>query len=266
MSLENLFSDIWKQYTELNPDAFRIHSLLEDSGEQVLNDHIAYRTLNHPELGIGRIAKVFKDFGYEERGEYFFKAKKLYAIHMENAKDPTQPKIFISELELEKVSEELQDEMNQIVLQIPKEKLEGNECCTLGRLWEASHSTYQKLYKESEYAAWFYAYGFCANHFTVNLNALKNFNEISELNQFLMEKGFQMNDSGGLVKGSPTDYLEQSSTMAFQKEVDFSDGNFQVPSCYYEFAKRYPLNDGKLYQGFVAQSADKIFESTNQRS
>ncbi len=32
---------------------------------------------------------------------------------------------------------------------------------------------------------------------------------------------------------------------------------------FYEFAKRYPTANGKLYQGFVAASADKFFESTN---
>lgn len=266
MSLENLFDRIWKQYTELNPDAFRIHSLLEENGETVENDHIAYRTLNHPHLGIEKLAKIFRSYGYEQKGEYHFEAKKLFAIHLENIEDPAKPKIFISELLLGEFSQELQDEMNKLVLQIPDEKLEGEDYCTAGRLWDASHATYQKLYKESEYAAWFYAYGFCANHFTVNLNALKSFNEIAELNQFLMEKGFAMNDSGGLVKGTPQDYLEQSSTMAFQKELDFTDGHFTVPSCYYEFAKRYPLENGKLYQGFVAKSADKIFESTNQRS
>ncbi len=37
----------------------------------------------------------------------------------------------------------------------------------------------------------------------------------------------------------------------------------EIPSCFYEFAKRYPQADGELYTGFVAASADKIFESTN---
>ena len=82
----------------------------------------------------------------------------------------------------------------------------------------------------------------------------------------MIEQGFKMNKSGGLVKGSPSQFLEQSSTMAYQKEVKFEEGPYEVPSCYYEFAKRYPLlpDSKKLYQGFVAQSADKIFESTNK--
>ncbi|MGB1300776.1 MAG: DUF1338 domain-containing protein, partial [Pseudoalteromonas tetraodonis] len=35
--------------------------------------------------------------------------------------------------------------------------------------------------------------------------------------------------------------------------------------CFYEFAIRYPKPDGEIYTGFVAASADKIFESTNAR-
>lgn len=265
MELKVFFETIWAQYVELNPEALKIHKLLNSKGDEVLNDHVAYRTLNHPKLGIESLAKFFKKLGYEEKGEYHFEAKKLYAIHLEHLKDPKMPKVFISELLLEKCSKELQTVMNQIVEKIPNTVLNEKTLCTAGRLWPASYITYQSLYKESEYAAWFYAYGFCANHFTVNLNNLKSFKEVKDLNSFLISQGFAMNDSGGLVKGTPQDYLEQSSTMAYEKKLKFDDGEFKVPSCYYEFAKRYPMQDGKLYQGFVAKSADKIFESTNQR-
>jgi hypothetical protein len=46
-------------------------------------------------------------------------------------------------------------------------------------------------------------------------------------------------------------------------EFNFVEGTFEIPSCYYEFALRYPDTDGKLYSGFIAKSADKIFESTD---
>ena len=74
---------------------------------------------------------------------------------------------------------------------------------------------------------------------------------------------FKLNSSGGEVKGSKEVYLEQSSILANNIEVSFQDGKLIIPACFYEFAKRYPMADGKLYQGFVAASADKIFESTN---
>ena len=79
----------------------------------------------------------------------------------------------------------------------------------------------------------------------------------------LKENGFELNNSGGEIKGSKEVLLEQSSTLADKIEVEFSDNKLIIPSCYFEFAKRYAMKDGSLYQGFVAQSADKIFESTD---
>lgn len=108
-----------------------------------------------------------------------------------------------------------------------------------------------------------YAFGFCANHFTVNVNAFKKFKEINDVNELLHQHHFKLNSSGGLIKGTPADHLEQSSTMAEEIDVNFAEGTYKIPSCYYEFAKRYPLANGQLYTGFVAASADKIFESTD---
>ena len=51
--------------------------------------------------------------------------------------------------------------------------------------------------------------------------------------------------------------------MANQVSVEFKQGKYTIPNSFYEFAKRYPTEDGKLYQGFIAKSADKIFESTD---
>jgi len=47
--------------------------------------------------------------------------------------------------------------------------------------------------------------------------------------------------------------------------VTFSDTEHTIPGCFYEFAKRYPQSNGSLYQGFIAASADKIFESTDNK-
>ena len=47
------------------------------------------------------------------------------------------------------------------------------------------------------------------------------------------------------------------------QSVKFDEGTLQIPSCYYEFALRYPMTNGELYMGFIASSADKIFESTD---
>ena len=142
--------------------------------------------------------------------------------------------------------------------------IQSEEILTCGRPWKMNHKVYAKLAEVSEYASWVSAFGFRPNHFTVNINALKKFKNIKQVNDFIKANGFELNAAGGEIKGSPQEMLEQSSTMAKEVQVAFLDGTFGVPACYYEFARRYPLPSGELYQGFIAKSADKIFESTNR--
>lgn len=263
MSYQSLFTTLWQDYTKRNPHALKVHQLFSAEGEKIINDHIAFRTFNLPTINIDQLAKFFIALGYEECGTYEFPVKKLFAKHYEH-KDLDAPKVFISELLLEKFSSNLQNTIKTCMAKIPTEALKSEAFLTSGTYWQPlSYSVYKDLLAESEYAAWMYVFGFCANHFTVNINGFKKFKEISELNSFLLDHHFKLNSSGGLVKGTPADYLEQSSTLAEEVDVKFSEGIYKIPSCYYEFAKRYPLANGKLYSGFVAASADKIFESTD---
>ncbi|MES3038231.1 MAG: DUF1338 domain-containing protein [Bdellovibrionota bacterium] len=264
MDLQNFLSDMWKDYCDINPQAAKIHQLLTAQGEKVVNDHIALRTFNHPRLGgIKSMAKHFLDLGYIEKDEYFFKEKKLYARHYEH-KDGKQPKIFISELELEKMSPFVQKTVDQVVSQMDTSIMQTPKFIMAGRPWEMNSMTYEKLALESEYASWVAAWGFRPNHFTVSVNHLNKFKHLPTLNTFLKAQGFKLNGSGGEIKGTPRDYLEQSSTMAADVPITFNDGSRKIPGCYYEFALRHRLPNGEYYQGFVAKSADKIFESTNR--
>lgn len=262
-ALETYLNTMWNDYCQMNPQAKEIYNSFVQTGETIINDHIALRTINHPRLGIQSLAQHFIKYGYHEVGEYFFTEKKLYAKHYEN-KNPDMPKIFISELELQKVSPFICETMNQIVNSISDETIQDEDFVFSGRHWPITHSIYEKLAAESEYASWVYAYGFRPNHFTVSINHLKNFHDIQKINEFIKSRGFKLNASGGEIKGTPSELLEQSSTMAGEVPVQFGDGVYSIPACYYEFAKRYPLANGRLYQGFIAKSADKIFESTNK--
>lgn len=262
-ALQDLLTAMWKDYCDLNPAARRIFDLFTEQGETVLNDHIALRTFNHPKLGIKSLAKTFEKYGYVKKNDYIFKEKKLYALHFEHPNE-TLPKIFISELELEKMSPFVRETLSGMAEKISDATIQSDRFSMGGRPWDVSYSTYQKLADESEYASWVAAYGFRPNHFTVNVNALQKFQDLNTLNSFVQKQGYKLNSSGGVIKGTPEQFLEQSSTMAEEIEVSFSDGRFKIPGCYYEFAKRYKLPNGKLYQGFVAASADKIFESTDR--
>ena len=264
-TMENLLDKLWTNYCKINLQAQAIYDLLQAQEERVVNDHIAFRTFNHPKVCIDRLARVFKDFGYKAAGEYAFSEKKLAAKHFEHD-DIGYPKIFISELKIELLSSEIQSIIQALVEQVEEKVTFQWDFTASGRPWKPiTYACYEQLRKESEYAAWMAAFGYHANHFTVLVNALKQFKTLTDLNQFLKDNGFQLNSSGGEVKGSPSVYLEQSSTLADPVIVEFTDGRKEIPGCYYEFAKRYPLPNGTLFQGFVAQSADKIFESTDKK-
>ena len=264
-NVNELFTNLWQNYLSVTPSAVKVHELLGSTQQNdVVNDHIALRTFNLPKVGLEKLAKHFKAVGYKECGTYNFEAKKLYAKHFEHS-DPNQPKVFISELLVEEFSQELQSTIKNLVEQIDEDAITADNFLYSGRHWEIDSATYESLLKESEYAAWTAAWGFRANHFTVSINALNNFDTIEAVNDALKQAGFPLNTTGGEVKGSPEVLLEQSSTLADSARLAFKDGEKNIPSCFYEFALRYPMADGKLYTGFVAASADKIFESTNAR-
>jgi hypothetical protein len=262
MTPDVLFESLWQDYIQrLCPSAAKVHQLLQED-ESLINDHIALRTFNVEPLGIETLAKPFLAIGYKACGDYLFESKKLVAKHYEHP-DPKQPKVFISELKVEECSPELQAIVAKLAAQVDADKLADSAFLHGGRLWDLSFADYQVLAKESEYASWLAAHGYGANHFTVSVNQLNQHDEVKQVNDHLRQAGFVINESGGEVKGSPEVLLEQSSTMADKVPVNFTEGSEIIPGGFYEFAKRYPMENGELYPGFVAASADKIFESTN---
>ena len=264
MNYTDIFDRLWKDYTTQNPSTKKVYDLFVSEGETVINDHIAFRTFNHPLINIDALAKVFIKNGYILKGDYRFEQKKLLAKHFEHTSDPLAPRVFISELLTEEFSDYLQSTVKDWIGRIPPALLESDELIYSGNIsGTPCREVYEHLRIESEYAGWLYVNGFCANHFTVSINNLKKYDSVQKVNAFLKANGFLMNDAGGEIQGTPAELLEQSSIKAGMIRVEFSEGDFEIPGCYYEFARRYPDADGKLYSGFIAKSADKIFESTN---
>ena len=262
--LDTFFGNLWQDYINITPSAHKIHALLSDGVTPIINDHVAFRTFNQSPVGLSTLAQHFEAMGYEEKGHYHFAQKKLDAKHYEHP-DETQPKIFISELRVEDFSKELRTTVDGLLQQMDSKATSSNSFLYSGRHWQLSYKQYQELLQESEYAAWVAAWGYRANHFTIGVDYLTRFGNLERVNDALKEAGFVLNTSGGEIKGGPDVFLAQSSTMADQVQVAFSDQTVTLPSCFYEFAQRYQLPDGKRYQGFVEASADKIFESTTDK-
>ncbi len=262
MIVAELLDALWRDYVATTPQAERIHRLLAERGEVVLNDHVALRTWGLPGITIADVARPFEALGWELQPDHYrFPDKKLVARYWRHP-DPGLPKVFISELRVAELSAGAHQIIERLVRQIP-----AGFALTpwAGRPWTVRRAEYESLLLESEYAAWVAAFGFRVNHFTVSVNALTTFPDLPSLNAFLVDHGFALNQAGGAIKGTPAERLEQSSTLADTIAVDLAGETVRIPSCYYEFARRYPLPNGELFHGFVPASADRIFESTNVR-
>jgi hypothetical protein len=267
MELDGLFAFFWRDYELLAPDGHRILRLMEDRGERVVNDHVAFRTYDLDPIQLKALARPFEALGYRPSGDYDFPEKKLRArsfLHPE----PGRPRVFISELKTAEFSPWLQETVRGLAAAVPAERTATSAIFTTVPSWPAvPHATYQRLLEESEYAGWVSAFGLRVNHFTVSWNDLTTFSSLEAFNAWLLENGVRLNESGGRIKGTPRVLLEQSSTVAHKIAWTFAGGEMrEIPSCYYEFARRYPdPATGRLYDGFVAKSADRIFESTDTR-
>ncbi|NRA40300.1 MAG: DUF1338 domain-containing protein [Planctomycetes bacterium] len=249
-----LFDVLWQDYISLNPQAESIKQILADRGDSAVNDHIALRTINEKHCDIDQLAQPFIEMGYAYSDtEYIFHEKHLRARHLFKEASPL---VFISSLQLSDLSAQSAKILGSMV--------EGHkpDVMSCARPWECSIEDYELLQKESEYGAWFAAFAWRANHFTIDVNALNSFEHIDELCVFLQAQGYQLNESGGIIKGLEEQGLRQASTMAARQVVEFSDGELEIPTCYVEFAQRYEI-EGKIFREFIAASADKIFESTD---
>jgi len=265
--MDAIIQQLWKNYLHSTPTVKKVKNTLQLENYDSFCDHIAFRTLCTRKLGITKriagdfgIEKLSKKFllqGYTIQQEYFFKKKKLKAIHLEKK---NAPKIFISELLLDQCSIFLKNTLLKAFDTCKNEEV----ILTKGRCWDVSYKVYKELERESEYAAWLYVHGHRVNHFTINVNQLEKYS-IEDVCMQLKTSGIHLNTSGGTIKGNESIGLKQASTLADSILVKFKDVTkaIRIPSCYVEFAERFKINN-KQFNGFITNSADKIFQSTNR--
>lgn len=287
-TLDTILNGLFKTYFERVPDVKKITNAMIKKGwvssqKDIINDHVAFRTLGVKNLGIASFEKIFLAHGYLKKEFYSFEAKKLnaywYAPPNEN-----QPRIFISELRVEELSKEAQDiiykytenittdPVDLLDLNTPKQVVEFFE----KPLWKLpTLSDYNTLLNESEYAAWVLYNRYYLNHYTISVHELPNgYDRLEKFNEFLVALGIKLNDAGGVIKTSKDGLLLQSSSVAEMITARFEGNDSQeIAGSYVEFAERKVLSefsglDPKLISskhrrdGFETANADKIFEST----
>jgi uncharacterized protein (DUF2132 family) len=267
MKPADFFASLWDHYTDVTPQAQRIQQLFQSYGENVLNDHVAFRTFNNSPVSLEKLEPQLEALGYVAYGAFTFENKHLKARCYKHKADADSPKVFLSELLVEELPAECQDIIAKFIAQIPGDAVQSPAIFWAGKLWDTpTEAEYLTLAEHSEYAAWLSTMGLQANHFTVSINHLQKFPTIEDVNTLLLSEGYALNQVGGLVKGTPDSFLEQSSTMADKVEYTFTDGQQKtIPSCFYEFARRHTMPNGVLFDSFIEGNADKIFDSTSTK-
>lgn len=285
-TLDGVLGGLMRRYGERVPDVGAILQSMVEEGlisraEDVENDHIAFRTMGVPHLGIASLEKIFLHLGYERRDPYNFPGKKLDAFWY-SPPEPNYPRIFISELRVGELSDEAQRIIGSYTDEVkgdPVDALDLDSAAEIDdflhkALWHLpTYADFEVLAQESEYAAWVIYNRYYLNHFTVSVHNLpEGYSTVDAFNSFLESRGFRLNDSGGKAKRSPDGLLIQSSTVAEMISATFAEGDaHQISGSYVEFAERRALpgfegqqglSREQRREGFEAGNADKIFEST----
>lgn len=287
-TLDIILNALFNKYRENVKDVKKITQELIDRGviqrqSDIVNDHIAFRTLGVKHLGIQSLEKIFIRHGYQQKDRYHFESKKLDA-NWYAPPSSEYPRVFISELRVHELSASAQKIINKYTRSItgdPVNALDLNDGNAVGSflhkpLWETpTKEEYGTLLKESEYAAWVIYNRYYLNHYTISVHALpEGYNTLEEFNRFLEETGIILNTAGGKIKISKDGLLRQSSSVSALKKARFSCGQTaEIAGSYVEFAERkvlpqyrhLPLSQIKSVhrrEGFETQNADKIFEST----
>ena len=288
IALDKVLDGLMTRYKERVPDvAAIINAMIKENiiqqAADIENDHIAFRTMGVPQLGIQSLEKIFLHYGYQKRDAYYFPEKKLDA-YWYAPPSPQYPRIFISELRVKDLSPEVQQIITSYTNEVatdPVDRLNLDDAAAVDQflhsgLWRLpTWADFQTLAAQSEYAAWVIYNRYYLNHFTVSVHNLKDgYNTIADFNRFLERNGFVLNNAGGKIKTSPDGGLSQSSTVAEMIDATFAGGEVhKISGSYIEFAERRVLPQfahlphdqvQRIHrrEGFEAGNADKIFEST----
>ena len=287
-TLDIVLDGLMRRYRERVPDVQNVINAMLDKGiihlpDEIENDHVAFRTMGVPNLGLASFEKIFGHYGYQKRDEYNFIEKKLTAFWYAPP-EPHYPRIFVSELRVHDLSDEAQriiHHYTDTVTSDPADSLDLTDGKAVDQflhqpLWQTpTLADYQTLLKESEYAAWVIYNRYYLNHFTISVhNLMPGYNTIDEFVAFLENRGFRLNSAGGTIKVSPDGNLRQASTVAQMLDAEFADGaEARIAGSYVEFAERRVLPQfthlpadqitrQQRREGFETGNADKIFEST----
>ncbi|MFY9288268.1 MAG: DUF1338 domain-containing protein [Alphaproteobacteria bacterium] len=297
--LEKLLATLWDNYKKRVSYAATYQAMVEERGGTVQNDHIAFRTFNcdvgGQPAGVLALSRVFEALGYERKDTYLFEDKKLTAWHWQHKTNDKNPKIFISQLEVDQLPSATAEKIKKSVAHAPDlltkvdrellsalgegkgidqrtaDVLAANLAHFFSRPWDIPlRRVIQEVDQDSQYAAWTLLHGNSVNHFTAYINEqhVAEWPDIEATVEGLRKAGVPMKAE---FEGERGTKLRQSSTKAAMEDCDVMDdngnkGKINWSYAYYELAERgnVPGPDGKptRFHGFLGAQATNLFEMT----
>lgn len=297
---QRLLDRLWVGYTERVAYARRYAELVTEKGGRVVNDHCAFRTFHCPTgeqpPGIEAIGSVLESLGYLRRDPYRFPSKHLNSFHYQHPDNRDFPKFFVTQLEVEALSEGTAQLIREAVEETPDllagpprrwlaelkangqiseadaDELVERLVTLFGRPWgPPKRSTVLRVNEESQFAAWTLLHGNAVNHFTayVNHQEVPEWPDIEATAAGLRAAGVPMKDS---IEGEPGSKLRQTSTQAVDEacpvtEDDGSEGTLSWSYAYYELAERGTIEQNGervWFEGFLGEQATNLFEMTKR--
>ena len=67
-TIQDILDRLWADYKNINTQVEKIYDLIQNRGDSVVNDHIAFRTFNHPLVCIDVLARNFENFRLSSEG------------------------------------------------------------------------------------------------------------------------------------------------------------------------------------------------------
>ncbi|MDZ8032509.1 MULTISPECIES: DUF1338 domain-containing protein [unclassified Nostoc] len=293
----NLWKLLWQEYSARVNHARTYQQMITAAGGTVANDHIAFRSLrllvDTPQgklnLGIDYLAQLAEALGYVAAGEYTFAQTHLYARHYHHPQQEefNLPKLFISELIVEELPNNIAQLISKTVSSIPDKLISPLTLLqkdadleiiakqlqqVFTRPWlPPQRSVVEEVNQVTQYGAWVLLHGYAVNHFTgyVNGQNTPEYPDIDTTASALANLGVPMKAE---IEGNIACGLRQTATQAVTEIVTVLDDNsgaeIQIPwtYAYYEIAQRYlvEMESGKqvLFDAFLGSNAQQLFEMT----
>ena len=193
--LIDVLDGLLERYIERVPDAQKIINLMVQSKNTIINDHIAFRSID-----IRSILKVFMHLGYDVKMDaqtgmpFNFKEKKLTAVWLKHP-HPCAPRVFVSQFRFDEGSDRLKETISSYLddWDDPIDQINLNSADEINTYlhtaqWKTpTYKDYKTIKSESEYLSWVLYNKYYLNHFTLTVQDLKSFKFEPEICQLLKD-------------------------------------------------------------------------------